>query len=247
MPTNTTDPTLQAAAIAAKPVMLFHYTSDTQELLYSAMSDTDPIEGLPLIPSFATDVVAPKTIKKGFVAVFDVNKKTWTQVEDHRGDVFDTSTGEKSTHAALGALPAGKTSIAPADTLRIWDAATGAWLLDINKVRADKLATIKTDYNALLYANITVPSLSADFQADTASQAAIDACINRLTNGWKPPVGADQWLDTANGSHPITLQHMNAIANAIATRKAQLFLRYQTAKAKVATAKTVAAVNKVVL
>ena len=113
--------------------------------------------------------------------------------------------------------------------------------------KATVLATVNQDYQALLDANITVPLLKADFQANAASRTKIDACINRLTNGWNPPVGADQWLDAANAPHPMTLVNMNAIANAIATREADLFARFQYAKAAIAAATTIASVQKVVL
>ena len=128
-----------------------------------------------------------------------------------------------------------------------WDAKSKSFKADLAAVKATALATVSKDYQSLLDANITVPLLKADFQANAASRTKIDACVNRLANGWTPPVGADQWLDAANTPHPITLINMNALANAIATREASLFARLQAAKSAVAAAKTVVAVSSVIL
>jgi len=125
-------------------------------------------------------------------------------------------------------------------------------VLDVSsaKLRVEKesyLGSVAAQYVALQYVDIKAPSLKASFQADAQSRTKIDACINRLNNGWTPPVGADLWYDAANGTHPITLTNMNTIANEIATRDAKLFARLQKAKSAIRSATTVAQVQAIIL
>jgi len=139
-------------------------------------------------------------------------------------------------------------------TKQVYDQTTKTWSdyvptksETLAAARATKLAAIIASYAKSSNSNITVSLLKADFQADASSRMKIDACINRLNNGWKPPVGADVWLDTVNGTHQITLANMNAIADTIATREADLFARLQTAKTGIAAAKTVKTINAVTI
>jgi len=229
------------------PTTIYHFDAVTNEYIGSDIADLDPIENKPIIPAYTTLISIPSNIPTGSVAVFDINTDTWAIVEDHRGKIYDTATGAESMLDKLGTLPVGKVDVAPPDMLSKWDSALRKWVADLAKHQSSAITKIKTDYKVALDANITVASLNADFQADAASQTEIDACVNRLTNNWKPPVGEDMWFDAVNGTHLINLTNMNAIANAIATRKANLFARLQIAKATITAATTVTSINKVVL
>jgi len=111
------------------------------------------------------------------------------------------------------------------------------------KAKQDKIAQLKSEYNTLVNSDITYSG--AQFQADERSQIRIDQAINRLANGWTP--ANFQWIDSTNTPHPADLAFLNGLADAIATRTHDLFVRLQTAKSKVNSAKSVTAVNKVKL
>jgi len=229
------------------PTTIYHFDAVTNEYIGSDIADLDPIENKPIIPAYATLITIPSSIPTGSMAMFDIKTDTWTIVEDHRGKIYDTTTGAESMFDKLGALPAGKVDVAPPDAMSKWDSTLSNWVADLGKHQSSATTTINVAYQTSLHVNIKVPSLKAAFQADAQSRTKIDACINRLNNGWVPPVGAGMWYDATNGTHPINLTTMNTIANDIATRDANLFVRLQKAKAAIRSATTVSQVQAVIL
>lgn len=105
---------------------IFNYDQITGEYLSTAVADLDPLDNLPLIPAYATDVTVI-TPTAGSVATF--NGTVWSEIEDHRGaTVYDTTTKEESTISELGVIPADKTEIAP-DEYTTWNGS--AWVVDL--------------------------------------------------------------------------------------------------------------------
>jgi len=239
----TTKPQMNATSVTPKPVMLYHFSPTTGELIHNALSDTDPLEGLALISAFATAIKPPKIIK-GKIAVFDMVKQAWANQSDYRGTVYDTQSQAKELWLKLGALPAGKTNLAPADALHSWDATTAAWILDIAKVQADKLARLAIDYSTASDAGVSYSGTI--FQSDSKSIATLSQVLTAISNGWVLPTNF-AWLDTANQPQPANAAYLQGLSVAFANHKSALFARLQIAKAAVEAATTQAAINKVVL
>jgi len=105
---------------------IFNYDQLTGEYLSTTVADLDPLDQLPLIPAYATDVTTI-TPTAGSVATF--NGTVWSEIEDHRGaTVYDTTSKEESTITDLGVIPADKTEIVP-DVYTTWDGS--AWVVDL--------------------------------------------------------------------------------------------------------------------
>jgi len=141
-------PTIKKAT--PKPdVQIYHFDPQTNEACGSDIADLDPLENKPLLPAFATLIAPPATIAAGKVAVFDEAAGKWSQVENHRGKVYDTATGNESLYDKLGVLPATLTTTAPTAN-STWDAVKKAWVIDAVKAAAALIAT----HNAPILAKI---------------------------------------------------------------------------------------------
>jgi len=228
-----------------KSVTCWYFDPVTSELLGKGVAAPDPVEGKPLVPANATLVAPPKTIPTGKAAVWDVRAGKWTLMADHRGTIYDTTTGQPEQWEKLGPLPAGKTHIAPPDDLSSWDSAAGKWTPDLTKHQAAKLAELQAAYQAALDAGVSYQG--AKFDSDEHSQTEIAHVLVALANNWTLPAGF-AWVDAANNPHPVPdVAWLQGLADAMATHKATLYARLQQAKAAVRAATTVAAVNKVKL
>ena len=138
------------------------------------------------------------------------------------------------------------------DQPQAWDAKAKAWVPYkpsaaemLAQAQVAKLAELRAAYQAGLEAGVTYQG--ANFDSDEHSQTEIARVLVALANGWALPAGF-VWVDAANTQHAVpNVAWLQGLADAMATHKAGLFARLQKAKAAVRAAKTVAAVNKVVL
>ncbi len=88
----------------------YNYNRETLEFISEGIADLDPLENKPLIPGNAT-TIDPKTPKAGFVKIFKNDQ--WEEIEDFRGDVWDTTNKNKITYNKIGPLPENLTNQAP--------------------------------------------------------------------------------------------------------------------------------------
>ncbi|MGK0705306.1 tail fiber assembly protein [Yokenella regensburgei] len=109
----------------AQTIKVYNLRADTCEFIGSGDAWIPPHTGL---PANCTDIEPPET-DAGKVAVFDGDKTSWSQMEDHRGKtVFDTQSRSPVYISELGPLPAGTTSIEPDGQYQKWDGK--AWVKD---------------------------------------------------------------------------------------------------------------------
>jgi len=116
---------------------IHNYDQVTTEFLSTVVADLDPLDSLPLIPAYATDVTVI-TPSAGNVAIF--NGTTWSEIEDNRGTVvYDTTTQEQSTIEDLGVIPVDKTELVPTE-YTTWNGS--AWIVDLVAAKAANILTI---------------------------------------------------------------------------------------------------------
>lgn len=101
----------------------------TGEYIGQSIADVDPMDGDNwLIPGMAF-IDAPPTAKKGFAIIHIPGaESTWTMVEDLRGTVYQTDSGQSLEWQELGSLGAGLTQEPRPSAYHVW--LEGAWTLD---------------------------------------------------------------------------------------------------------------------
>lgn len=112
-----------------KPPMVYQANPTTGEYSGQSYADPDPLdEGNWLIPGMAfTD--APPKAKKGFAAVHVPDQKeTWSLLQDLRGVVYRTDTGQPLDWEQFGSLPETLTSDPRPSPYHTW--VSGSWKLD---------------------------------------------------------------------------------------------------------------------
>ncbi|NOV29159.1 hypothetical protein DDY07_05230 [Methylomonas sp. ZR1] len=122
--------TVPAGSSLIAPVY-YQYDPATGEFLGIADPLTRPAHHTLLAPLAVTNAKE--------VAVFDGD--AWVVSEDNRGDVWDTATGIKSHHSALGPLPGNLTAIPKPNGFYSWSG--NAWVVDYAAARAAKIAKLK--------------------------------------------------------------------------------------------------------
>ncbi|MBS7660553.1 phage tail protein [Pseudomonas lalucatii] len=126
----------------------------TREYLGISSADPDPLDADNwLIPAHAY-ADAPPAIPAGQVAQRSADGSAWQLVEDHRGTVYSTTTGEAQQHGDLGELPEGLTNQPRPSPDHLW--AGTSWVLDA----------------ALQAANLRALQAGLCAQIDTAADAA---------------------------------------------------------------------------
>lgn len=135
---------------------IYHYDSVTHEYLSQTEASLDPLDQLPLIPAYATDV-SVITPSPGNVAVFDGT--IWIDTEDHRGTIYDTTTKSDSEHADLGALPVDQTDLVPSVN-DIWDGS--AWVQDLDLTKTAQKRVIRTAFNNEIGLGLTTNAIKMD-------------------------------------------------------------------------------------
>ncbi len=83
----------------------------------------------------------------------------WVNVEDHRGTIYDTATGNPSDHADLGLLPSGFTYIPKPSPLHSWGGAD--WILDAVKVRSAKTSDLSQACEAQIISGVDCAALGS--------------------------------------------------------------------------------------
>ena len=101
----------------------------TGEFIGTAYADPDPLEaGNWLIPGRAVTEAPPET-KPGFAAIHVPGvEPAWTVIEDLRGEVYDTVTGEPRQWINLGPLPDSLTTQPKPSPDHVWNGQ--AWVID---------------------------------------------------------------------------------------------------------------------
>lgn len=107
---------------------IYHADPYTGQFCGVGVADPDPLEeGNWLIPAWAY-VDEPPPAAEGYAVVRSADQSTWGQVEDNRGAVYLTATGEQLTYKALGPLPSELTRDPYPGAYYNWNGA--AWVLD---------------------------------------------------------------------------------------------------------------------
>ncbi|MGK0705572.1 tail fiber assembly protein [Yokenella regensburgei] len=131
----------------AQTIKVYNLRADTCEFIGSGDAYIPPHTGL---PANCTDIKPPKAAV-GKVVVFDNEKMSWSQIENHRGKtVFNTQNGSGMYVSELGALPMGTTSIAPDGEYQKWDGKK--WVKDEEAEQAARLGENKAKKTSLMQA-----------------------------------------------------------------------------------------------
>jgi len=96
-----------------------------------------------------------------------------------------------------------------------------------------KLQELQASYTKAT--ELDIKYLKTTFQADSSSQDTITKVLT--ASGGTLPTGF-AWLDVNNNQVQMTYAQLQGLANAILLRNQQLFIKYQSLKTKVASAKT---------
>jgi hypothetical protein len=99
-----------------------------------------------IIPANATTTQPPAS-GAGEVAVFNETTKSWSVIEDHRGDIiWKTSDMGRGVMLDLGPIPDGWTTLQPQDAFQVWDGTK--WVQDVAKLET----YARTERTAKLFA-----------------------------------------------------------------------------------------------
>ncbi|HCL4123576.1 TPA: hypothetical protein N2C41_000557 [Pseudomonas aeruginosa] len=129
----------------------------TREYLGPSLADPDPLDADNwLIPAHAY-LDAPPAVPAGQAAQRSEDGSAWLLVADHRGSVYDTSTGTAVQHTELGDLPDGLTVEAPPSGPYRWDGQ--AWVADLAAIHKAKTASISTACEAAINAGFVSAAL----------------------------------------------------------------------------------------
>ncbi|KAF1368542.1 tail fiber assembly protein [Yokenella regensburgei] len=151
----------------AQTITVYNLRADTCEFIGTGDAYIPPHTGL---PANCTDIEPPET-DTGKVAVFDGDKTSWSQMEDHREKtVFNTQNGAAMYVSELGPLPAGTTSIAPDGQYQKWDGK--AWVKDEEAEQAALLSANEAKKSSLMQqANDQIAPLQDAVDLDMATDA----------------------------------------------------------------------------
>jgi len=223
-------------------IKCWSYDAVTGELMGQQQAMLDPVEGKPLVPAYAT-LTPPPQVPSGMVAAWNQQTAEWVLLEDYRGMVYDTASGQPEQWDQLGPLPNGKTNIAPPDDLSKWDTQSQNWAPDLAKHKASRIAQLTTAYEAAVLAGVNYQG--AIFDSDDHSQTELARVLVALSNGWTLPTDF-AWIDRDNQPHPVPdAAWLQGLAKVMADHKASLFGRLQAGKAAVRAATTVAEVEAI--
>lgn len=128
-------------------MQIYNYSKVTGEYLGATTAKLDPIDGLPLVPAFATATVPPATGQYQ-VAVFE--NEAWTVKEDHRDrDAWLITDASRVVIELIGPQPDAVTFFDPsALSYPKWDGAK--WVEDQAAILLEKLDSVDTKTNELI-------------------------------------------------------------------------------------------------
>ena len=175
---------------------IYNYDFITKEMINETQCELDPIDNLPLVPGFATQIAPPSCLVTE-KCVFDETLNQWIIEQDNRGVVYDITTQEPSEYNILGKLPNNLTKLSPTPNQK-WDSVSKTWVTDLVKLVSLKKQEIETAYQTeidkgALYSGAT-------FQCDSASIQALNDTLTAISNGWSLPT-TFEWIDSNNNPH----------------------------------------------
>lgn len=122
------------------PTIYFAHPT-TRLYLGSGAADPDPLqEENWLIPAFAYWDAPPAPVPAGYVLRRSASETEWELIEDNRGTVYRTDTGEAVEQVELGSLPEGLTTQRRPSADHRW--VHGAWEVDQELVAANREALV---------------------------------------------------------------------------------------------------------
>lgn len=147
---------------------IYHYTAageyigSSEAQLDALQSEIDGADRY-LIPANATSI-APPARDENEIPVFD--GVGWSLVPDHRGRrLWSQLTGSQVAVSCLGPIPVGVTDIEPVGDDLVWSG--NGWIVDLEAVRARKIAELKTACEAACRAGWISSALGAPHTYDT--------------------------------------------------------------------------------
>lgn len=156
------------------PKKLYKFDLETREYLGAVTAQVDPLgstqKKVVYFPQADAVNFAPSTaVKNGFVQVLNATGDAWSEVEDNRGVVYDTSTQAEQVYDALGALPANLTKKKPIPNSK-WDATAKAWVFDVAKAVAERVSIINVECAKAIVGGFSSSALGAAHQYDSAME-----------------------------------------------------------------------------
>jgi hypothetical protein len=116
-------------------ITIYNLLTLTHEFIGKGDAYIPPHTGLPA----NSTVIAPPEIPAGSVAIFDLEKETWSLSEDHRGEtVYSIATGEEIHISDIGPLPENTVVTAPSGQYEKWDGK--GWVKDADAEKAAQVA-----------------------------------------------------------------------------------------------------------
>lgn len=158
----------------SNPPKIYNYSGATGEFTGESFADPDPMDvGNWLIPANAC-LDKPDPASKGHsMRRGDLG---WESVEDNRGAIYSTETGDLSTLEDLGPVPAGFTSKVPPSKNHMWNGSS--WRLsrdaEISILKKEAI-DIRSKLQANAYLRITPLQYASDL--DDASDSEKEALL----------------------------------------------------------------------
>lgn len=126
--------------------VVYHYHGHTGELLGTGFADPDPVNPVKwLVPGLATLAEPPSPVA-GCVAC-RIEHTRWELLEDYRGTIYSTDSGQPREHAELGPLPEGFTTQPRPSLHHAWRG--NAWVFDEESARTAFISAAVLERNRL--------------------------------------------------------------------------------------------------
>lgn len=119
------------------------YNADpvTKEFTGESVAEPDQLNpGQWLIPAYSS-TNAPGQAEAGFA--YCLEGDAWAKVQDHRGAVYSTATGEQTYFGELGPLPDGLTSLVPENEFCVWGGSKWAHSDDLENKYYSEIVGVK--------------------------------------------------------------------------------------------------------
>ncbi len=141
---------------------IYNYMFDTKEFLYEEQALKNPLEkNAFLIPANATKI-KPLPKKEGFALCFNEEQQKWEYLEDNRKKTAYEKTSKKEIEIDyLGSLKEEHTFLKP-EKNSIWDEKTKNWLIDIKKLKEEKINEINFECEKAITSNFKSQALKEE-------------------------------------------------------------------------------------
>lgn len=119
----------------------------------------------------------------------------------------------------ISELPVGAVEVAQRPS-EFYDYVAGAWVVNLDRCKASKIASLYASFSGATYADITFTNaalVSANYQTDEASRARISRALASYTPGGAVPAGF-YWVDAANVKQTTTLMRCSWMQLSLLTR-----------------------------